>query len=90
MIRRLLACLVLLTGLAAAGAPAQAMFGELAGAQVELNDAGDRDSAEQPSPCREQQRKQRARGEQIRPCEESRTIRIYVPTVQLGPDRALE
>lgn len=90
MIRRLLACFALLTGLAVVGAPAHAMLSEMAGSQVELNDSGDRDTTEQTTPCREQQRKQRARGEQIRPCEETRTIRIYVPTVQFGPDRALE
>ena len=42
------------------------------------------------SACVEKQRKQRLRGERITPCRAPETVTVYVPTIQLGPDRAHE
>lgn len=90
LLSRLLACLALLTGLAATGAPVEAVAVDMVGAQLEAEADSDQDSEVGNCACREHQRKARARGQQVRPCAEQRPIRIYIPTVQFGPDRAIE
>ncbi len=90
LLSRLLACLALFTGLAAAGAPVEAVAVDMVGAQLEADADSDQDGEAGNCACREQQRKARARGKQVRPCAQQRRIRVYIPTVQFGPDRAIE
>ncbi|MEW4448170.1 hypothetical protein [Qipengyuania sp. JC766] len=89
MFRRLIACLVLLTGLAAVNAPAHAAaLGSTA--QAAAAQECTPGSEEQRCRCRSAKeagdRKPGERG----PCKVRKPIVIYLPTVQLGPDRALE
>lgn len=89
MLRRLLACLALVTGLAAVGAPAQASFAE-ALEQLEIA-SSQSDKAKTPAEeCEARQQAQRKRGLKPAPCADERPVTIYLPTVMFGPDRALE
>lgn len=90
MLRRLLACLALITGLAAAGAPAHASMAEALNAQLEMAQRSEEPAKSEETPCAERQRQQRQRGEKVTRCRPSETVTIYIPTVQFGPDRALE
>jgi hypothetical protein len=89
MIRRLLACLALVSGLAAAGAPAHASLIE---ALEQLEVAGEKDekATKETCTCEERQQEQRRRGQRVHPCAEERPVRIYLPVVMFGADRALE
>lgn len=89
MLRRLLACLALLTGLAAAGAPAQAEVVSAVASRIEASAEGAtavRRTAElavaRPLPSRAF-----AEASTARPMLESPPA---IPTVQLGSDRARE
>ena len=89
MLRRLLACLAIATGLAAVSAPAQAALYQGLSAQLEQGEkAGETKRAE--CECQERQRAQRLRGEKPTPCDTAKPLRIYIPTVQFGADRAYE
>lgn len=90
MLRRLLACLALLTGLAAVGAPAHATIVEVVGAQVEMSQRVEDDTRDEDTACAERQRQQRLRGVKVTRCRSSEPVTIYIPTVQFGPDRAFE
>ena len=90
MLRRLFACLALLTGLAAVGAPAHAAIVEVVGPQVEMTQRVEDGTRTEESPCAERQRQQRQKGARVTPCRNSEPITIYIPTVQFGPDRAFE
>lgn len=90
MLTRLLACLALLTGLAASGTPANAAFAQALSAEVS-------DSAAEAQPGKTQRcatlvRKSRlpAKADPARDCKPRKPIVIYIPTVQFGPDRAFE
>ncbi len=90
MFRRLIAFAALLTGLAAIGVPAHA---EIVGDMIERMEvsADKKDAAKQHDcECAEQQRLQKLKGQKPKPCEVAQPIRIYVPTVMLGADRAYE
>ena len=89
MLRRLFACLALLTGLAAAGAPAQAtLMGELE--QLEISaERGEKDKSV-ASPCEQRRQEQRRNGEKPAPCLQERGVRVYIPSVMFGADRAFE
>ena len=86
----MLTLLALLTGLAAFGAPAHAAVIDMFGPQVQSG--SERDGEERRVECR--QRKDDERGpvkrEDIRDCPVRKQVRIYVPTVMFGPDRAYE
>lgn len=90
LLSRLLACLALFTGLAATGAPVEAFAVDMVGAQLEADADGDQDNGASGCTCREGQGKARIQGRQVQPCGERQPIRIFIPTVQFGPDRALE
>ena len=90
MRRQLLALLALLTGLVAAGVPAQAALGGDIGFGVEQSAAGAGDAREVKCPCEEKQRKQKLRGEKVTPCKKQEPVVIFLPTVQFGADRAYE
>ena len=90
MLRRILACLALITGLAAVGTPAQARMMLDFGHQVE-NTTGTSQSAPQAS-CNSAPQRTNAQGKvmTLPGCAPRRPIVIYIPTVQFGPDRARE
>ncbi|TMM49727.1 hypothetical protein [Qipengyuania marisflavi] len=90
MFRRILACLVLITGLAAAGAPAHAGFTEALNARLEMTQKRDETQKSDEQLCAERQRQQRLKGERAKPCQPSAPITIIIPTVQFGADRAFE
>ena len=90
MLRRLLACFAILTGLVAANAPAHATMISALEAQLEDQRKADDPVRSAESACVEKQRKQRLRGERITPCRVPETVTVYVPTIQFGPDRAYE
>lgn len=88
MLRLLLTCLAFLSGLVAVGTPASAMFAEssVAGSAAEVCDS---DEEIARCECRTAIRVRNWRIALERVCR-PRTPVIFVPTVQLGPDRALE
>jgi len=90
MLTRLLACLALITGLAAAGTPANAAFAQALSAEVS-------DRAEEAQPgktqrCEAAARKSKlpAKADPAPGCKVRKAVTIYIPTVQFGPDRAFE
>ncbi len=90
MLRRLLTCLAIATGLFSVAAPAQAAVVSTLEAQIEQSQrACDRDRNEECA-CIERQRQQRIRGERPASCRTASPIRIYIPTVHFGADRAYE
>jgi hypothetical protein len=90
ILRRLLTCLALITGLAAIGAPVNAGVVDTFAAQVRTSKAApaapDAERAECPVQCATVV----GRREQASNCRQRRTVVITIPTVQYGPDRALE
>lgn len=90
MLRRLLTCLAIATGLFSVAAPAQAaVVGTLETRIEQSQRACEKDRSEECA-CIERQRQQRARGEKPAPCRTASPIRIYIPTVHFGADRAYE
>lgn len=90
MLRRLLACLALITGLAAAGAPAHANVAGAVAAQLEMAERVEDSTRSEEQSCADRQRQQRQKGVKVTPCKPSEPVTIYIPTVQFGPDRAFE
>jgi hypothetical protein len=90
MLRRILACLALITGLAAIGTPAEARMMVDFGQQVENSPTASQGS--QQAPCSDLPQRANSRGKPVlqRGCAPRKPIVIYIPTVQLGPDRARE
>ena len=90
MLRRILACLALITGLAAVGTPAEARMMLDFRQQVENTPAASQGA--QPSPCNALPQRVNAQGKVVSQpgCAPRRPILIYIPTVQFGPDRARE
>lgn len=90
MLRRILACLALITGLAATGTPAHARMMLDYGHQVE-NSASTSQGSSQAS-CSVSGQRVNAQGKVIAQpgCPPRKPIVIYIPTVQLGTDRARE
>jgi hypothetical protein len=91
MLRRILACLALITGLAAVGTPAQARMMLDYGQQVENSPAVSQGSQQQ-LPCSVQPQRLGPQGKVVAQpgCAPRKPIVIYIPTVQFGPDRARE
>ncbi len=90
MLRRLLACLVLISGLTAIGTPAHANIVEAVGTTIEQAERGEKDARRVLPSCVERQREQRARGDKVTPCKPDETVAILVPRVMFGIDRAYE
>ena len=90
MLRRILACLALITGLAAVGTPAQARMMLDYGQQVENGSSTAQGG--QRADCIASAEKMSPQGKVVaKPaCPPRKPIVIYIPTVQLGPDRARE
>ncbi len=87
--RQLLAFLALITGFAAFYAPAQAAVGNAANVEVQRPAEGEQPTKMSGTACARRQRAQRSGGQPVTPCA-SQPVVIYLPTVQFGPDRALE
>ncbi len=91
MLRRLLACLALFSGLAAIGSPVSPAMAEAVAGQVGQSVAAGETRGIEKCACREGT----VSGPESKKCGDSRpaprrTIRIYIPTVQFGADRAYE
>lgn len=90
MLSRLLACLALLTGLAAFGVPAIAGVVDTAAAQVEVAyNSADSQRAER-RPCQARRSATPSAQPARSPCRIRKPLVIYVPAVLLGPDRSRE
>ena len=90
MLRRILACLAILTGLATTAAPAQArMMAVMSQSVVEGSQSAQGNNV---AACEQVQQRQdvRSKAATLRPCKPTKPVVIVIPTIQLGPDRALE
>jgi hypothetical protein len=90
MLRRLLACLALITGLAAIGAPVNAGAVDTFAAQVGTSKPVPAAPAVEREECQTQRGAMTGKREKSPDCRQRRTVVITIPTVQFGPDRALE
>lgn len=91
MLRRLLACLAILTGLASVATPAQArMMAVMSQSVVEGAQAPQAGPAAICEARPQDRADLRSRVADKPPCRERKKIVIVIPTIQLGPDRALE
>jgi hypothetical protein len=90
MLARLLACLALITGLAAVGAPAQAAMLQASSQQVASG--GQQAQPGKTDSCAEadQRNVQSATRDGPARCGSRKRVIIYLPTVLFGPDRAFE
>jgi hypothetical protein len=90
MLTRLLACFALLSGLSAVSAPAQANYAEALATQMERSHKQASPSAQQA--CREAHKKRilRMASRPNDPCAKARPATIFLPTVQVSSDFALE
>jgi hypothetical protein len=90
MFARLLACFALLSGLAAVTAPAQANYVGALGTQLERSQKQSQPAAERR--CHDEQTKRASRmaNRPSEPCPRARPTTVFIPTVQLGSDFALE
>jgi hypothetical protein len=90
MLRRILACLALITGLAALGTPAEARMMIDFGQQLENSPTTSQGS--QQASCSDLPQRVNAQGKAVSQpgCAPRKPIVIYIPTVQFGPDRARE
>ncbi len=90
MLRRILTCLALITGLAAAGAPLNASVTDALSAQVGTSKPAPSAPSADECECRSQRGTAPSKREQNPKCKPRKPVIIYIPTVQYGPDRALE
>ncbi|KWV95807.1 MULTISPECIES: hypothetical protein [unclassified Erythrobacter] len=90
MFRRLLTCLAIITGLAAAGAPTHVAASQSLGVALELSQRADQPGKSETAVCEERDRQRKARDEKSRPCRPVGKIRVVIPTVMFGADRAYE
>lgn len=89
MLRRMITLLALLTGLAAAGAPAQAVVYNAA-AGVELAAGAEKPCKGEACACSGSVSQSLGNRRSAKPCKPAPTITIVIPTVQMGVDRAYE
>lgn len=90
MLRRILTCLALITGLAAAGTPLNASVVEALSEQVGTSKPAPSTGSAETCECRLQRGTAPGKREQQPQCKPRKPVIIYIPTVQFGPDRALE
>ena len=90
MLTRLLACLALITGLAAAGTPANAAYAQALSAEVGISTAEAQPSKTLRCGAIARKGKLPAKADPAQDCRQRKPIVIYIPTVQFGPDRAFE
>lgn len=87
--RRLLAFLALLSGLAAVNAPAHAALLNGAAEQVSASETAQGEK-QQKNACRSDKRSTPEKTDTAKGCKARKTIIIFIPTVQFGSDRAFE
>lgn len=90
MLRRLLTCLALVTGLAAFGTPVHAAVYQAAEAEVERATKVESTCRQDEADYREKSRTTSGKVRQKAPCKPVQTITIVIPTVMFGADRAYE
>ena len=90
MLRRLLTCLALITGLAAAGAPVSAIAVEAQGQRTESSVCLAESGKELRCDCIERTDRQNAGKKGSQACKPRKPIVIYLPPLYLGIDRAHE
>ena len=90
MLRRMLACLALITGLVATGTPAHARMILDSSTRIETSVPTSQGSSQ--APCSSQPQRVNAQGKVVTQpgCAPRRPVVVYIPTVQYGPDRAYE
>ena len=90
MLRRILACFALITGLTAAGSPADARV--MAVVAQSVVEAAQAQQQAPTSACESIQQRAGLRNKSAvpAPCRPPKTVVIVIPTIQLGSDRALE
>ena len=87
---RLLACLALMTGLAAVGAPANAAYAQALSAQSSDSTVEVQTGKNQRCDALARKGKLPAKAATAPECKPRKPVVIYIPTVQFGPDRAFE
>ncbi len=90
MLRRLITLLAILTGLTAVGAPAHAGVTVGLDATLELSQQAEQLGQGEAALCVQRQQAPRAVRGKSRTCRRAPALRVVIPTVMLGPDRALE
>ncbi len=89
MLRRLITLLAILSGLAAAGAPAHAVVYDGASG-VELASKAEKACKGDSARCAVVDRQSFDVPQEKNPCQPARFVTVFIPTVQLGIDRAYE
>ncbi|MCP5397633.1 MAG: hypothetical protein H6918_13115 [Sphingomonadaceae bacterium] len=91
MLKRLLACLALITGLAAISTPAQAGFAAAIAEQAQSSSQTAQPGKAQSCTCEDRRTTKPAKGTETSQCRtRTKPVTIYIPTVQFGADRAFE
>lgn len=90
MLARILAAFAFVTGLASIGAPADARMLASISEQVDSASAAQQGSAQAPCPASTPDARLKGKIDPQADCKPRRPVIIYLPTVQYGPDRALE
>lgn len=90
MLARFLACLALVTGLAAIGAPVNATLLSASSQQIESNGSASSPSKNATCACTSQRSLDKAIDQAQAKCRTRKPVVIYMPTVQFGADRAYE
>lgn len=90
MLRRLLACLALITGLAAAGAPANAAMLDTLSEQVSATSVPCQQGVTAKCDCVVQPATSPSKGDPVKVCKARKPIVIFIPTIHFGADRAYE
>ncbi len=90
MFRRLLTCLALITGLAAAGAPANAAVIDALSEQVSASAAPCQQASNAQCECVARPVTSPAKGDPVKLCKQRKPAVVYIPTIHFGADRAYE
>lgn len=90
MLRRVLACFALITGLAAIGAPVQVSAAVAMAEQVESSREAKATGKRQDCANQQPSTLGQSDGEKRKPCAKLPIIRILIPSVMLRADRAYE
>ena len=90
MRRHILTLFAFLTGLSAFGLPAHAAMGEVFGQQVQSDTRSEKQGQREECQARKDDERNPVKREGIRDCPPQRKVKIYLPTVMVGSDRAVE
>ncbi|GAA4036893.1 hypothetical protein [Parerythrobacter jejuensis] len=90
MRRQILTLLALLTGFAAMGVPASAAVGEMFGPQVQSGAEAKAEERREECRLRKERDRSPVKRESIKDCKPRKSVKLYLPTVMFGIDRAYE